>query len=249
MPQISVRPEVFGRVHSTESFGAVDGPGIRFVIFLKDCNMRCLYCHNPDTWDSDGADLQTPSSLLDLAERYRKYWRKTGGITVSGGEPLLQPEFMAELFREAHNREIHTALDTSAQPFTREEPFFGKFNAILEHTDLVLLDIKHIDPVKHKALTGHDNANILDAAEYLSEMHIPVWIRHVLVPEITDNDSDLLRLRKFLDGLGNVRKIEVLPYHSLGAEKWYRLGKKYQLEGVNSPSDERIANAKSILGA
>ncbi|MBQ9434291.1 MAG: pyruvate formate lyase-activating protein [Synergistaceae bacterium] len=249
MPQISVIPEVFGRVHSTESFGAVDGPGIRFVIFLKGCNMRCLYCHNPDTWAFDGADMQTPSALLDLAERYRKYWRKTGGITVSGGEPLLQPEFMAELFREAHNRKIHTALDTSAQPFTREEPFFGKFNAILEHTDLVLLDIKHIDPVKHKALTGHDNANILDAAEYLSEVHVPVWIRHVLVPEITDNDSDLLRLRKFLDGLGNVQKVEVLPYHSLGAEKWHRLGKKYQLEGINPPSDERIANAKSILGA
>ena len=240
---------VLGRVHSTESFGAVDGPGIRFVIFLKGCNMRCLYCHNPDTWDSDGADLQSVSELLDSAERFRKYWRSSGGITVSGGEPLLQPDFMAELFREAHKRNINTALDTSCQPFTRDEPFFGKFRKILEHTDLVLLDIKHIDPEKHKALTGWDNANILAAAEYLSEMNIPVWIRHVLVPGFTDNDADLFRLRKFLDGLRNIRKVEVLPYHALGAAKWYGLGLKYRLEGVDSPSEERIANAKSILGA
>ena len=239
---------ITGLIHSTESFGAVDGPGIRFLIFLKGCNMRCQYCHNADTWITDGAEEFTADSLLNKAERYRSYWRKTGGITVSGGEPLLQIDFVIELFRKAKARGVNTVLDTSAQPFTRTAPFFAKFQELMTFTDLILLDIKHIDPEKHKALTGHDNKNILDAAEYLSEINKPVWIRHVLVPGITDNDDDLKKLRAFIDTLGNVQKVEVLPYHSLGLDKWEKLGLTCPLKDTEPPSDERIGNAKLILG-
>ena len=236
-----------GLIHSTETFGAVDGPGIRFLIFLKGCPMRCKYCHNADTWSTEGAELFTADELLDRAERYRSYWRQQGGITVSGGEPLMQIDFVIELFTEAHRRKINTALDTSAQPFTRAAPFFAKFTELMSVTDLVLLDIKHIDPAKHKALTGQDNANILDAAEYLSEIHKPVWIRHVLVPGVTDDEQDLRRLRKFLDTLTNIERVEVLPYHTLGADKWRKLGLDYPLEGTESPTEESLNSARQIL--
>ena len=238
-----------GAVHSTESFGAVDGPGIRFIIFLKGCRMRCRYCHNVDTWDPAGAELRTADSLLEEAERYRSYWGKKGGITVSGGEPLLQTEFLTELFRKAKERGIHTTLDTAGQPFTREEPYFSRFRELMAVTDLVLLDIKEIDPQRHRALTSHDNANILDLARYLSETGKPVWIRHVLVPGVTDFDEDLKGLRAFLDGLSNVERVEVLPYHSMGESKWERLGIPYTLSGTEPPSEERTANARTILGA
>ena len=236
-----------GLVHSTETFGAVDGPGIRFLVFLKGCPMRCQYCHNADTWSTEGAEVFTAEELLDRAERYRPYWRHNGGITVSGGEPLMQIDFVMELFAEARRRKINTALDTSAQPFTRTSPFFGKFVELMSATSLVLLDIKHIDPEKHKALTGWDNANILDAARYLSEIHKPVWIRHVLVPGLTDDDRDLRRLREFLDTLTNIERVDVLPYHTLGADKWRKLGLDYPLEDTEPPADDRLINARQIL--
>lgn len=210
--------------------------------------MRCKYCHNADTWEFDGAEISGTDELLDKAERYRTYWRKTGGITVSGGEPLLQIDFLIELFSKAHERNINTVLDTSGQPFTRDEPFFGKFENLMQHTDLVMLDIKQIDTNKHKNLTGFGNENILDAAKYLSGINKPVWIRHVLVPGITDNDEDLRKTRGFLDTLGNVQKIEILPYHTLGADKWRKLGLKYPLENIEPPSEAQIINAKKILG-
>lgn len=239
--------KVKGAVHSTESFGAVDGPGIRFVVFLKGCSMRCRYCHNVDTWDAAGASMRTPEDILDEAERYRGYWGRRGGITVSGGEPLLQMDFLNDLFRLAKERGIHTALDTSGQPFTREEPFFSKMKELMSRTDLVLLDLKEMDGEKHRRLTGWDNANILDLAGWLSEIHKKVWIRHVLVPGVTDFDEDLLRLRSFLDGLSNVEKIEVLPYHSMGESKWKQLGIPYTLTGTRPPTQERIQNAQRIL--
>jgi len=211
--------------------------------------MRCLYCHNPDTWDPAGAEMRDAKSLLDDAERYRAYWGKKGGITVTGGEPLLQPEFLIELFSEAKARNIHTALDTSGQPFTRKEPLFHRFEALMALTDLVLLDIKHIDPEKHRALTGRDNVNILDFARYLSDIGKPVWIRHVLVPGVTDDDGDLKRLRAFLDTLTNIQRVEVLPYHSMGEPKWDRLGIPYTLRGTVPPTQERIDNAKRLLRA
>ena len=236
-----------GFIHSIESFGSVDGPGIRFLIFLQGCPMRCQFCHNPDSWKTGVGEEWYADDLLDKAERFRSYWGKEGGITVSGGEALLQIDFLIDLFKKAHERGINTNLDTSAQPFTREEPFFSKFNELLKYTDLVMLDIKHIDDEEHKKLTGHTNVNILDCARYLSEQGIPMWIRHVLVPGITDKDEYLKKTREFIDTLDTVMKVEVLPYHTLGEYKWKELGIPYKLEGVEPPTKERIENAKKIL--
>nr|WP_026496281.1 pyruvate formate-lyase-activating protein [Butyrivibrio sp. WCD3002] len=238
-----------GRIHSIETFGSVDGPGVRFIIFLKGCNLRCKYCHNADTWNPESNDLRTADELLDKAERYKSYWGDEGGITVSGGEPLLQMDFLRELFSKAKERGINTCIDTAAEPFTREEPFFSEFNALMKDTDLLLVDIKHIDNDEHIKLTGKPNENIKDCLRYLSEIDKPVWIRHVLVPGITDNDEYLKKTREFLDTLSNVKRIDVLPYHSLGQFKWEELGIPYQLQGVEAPSAERIENAKRILGA
>lgn len=236
-------------IHSTESFGSVDGPGIRFIIFLQGCPMRCAYCHNPDTWATDGGTERTVNDLLDQAERYRSYWGNEGGITVSGGEALLQIDFLVELFAEAKRRGINTCLDTSAQPFTRREPFFSKFERLMELTDTVLLDIKHIDDEAHRRLTRHSNQNILDCARYLSDINKRVWIRHVLVPGVTDDDGALQRLRTFLDTLTSVERVEVLPYHTLGVFKYEKLGIDYPLTGVAAPTQERIDNARRILRA
>lgn len=209
--------------------------------------MRCRYCHNPDTWKLNDSDLRTADELLDQAERYRPYWGEQGGITVSGGESLLQIDFLLDLFSKAKERNINTCIDTSAQPFTRDEPFFTKFKELMQYTDLVLLDIKHIDNEAHKSLTLYGNNNILDCARYLSEINVPVWIRHVLIPTITDDDASLSKLRKFIDTLSNVQKVEILPYHTLGIYKWEQLGIPYSLKNILPPSAERIANAERIL--
>ena len=236
-----------GYIHSTESFGSVDGPGVRFVIFTAGCAMRCQFCHNPDTWHMKTGTPQEADDLIKKALRYRSYWGSEGGITVSGGEPLLQIDFLVELFRLAKKNGIHTTLDTSGNPFTREEPFFGKFQELMQYTDLILLDIKHIDEKEHIRLTGHTNKNILDLADYLSQINKPVWIRHVLVPERSDKDEYLIRLRAFLDTLKNIARIEVLPYHTLGEYKWKELGYAYPLTGIEPPTKERIENAEKIL--
>ncbi len=238
-----------GYIHSLESFGSVDGPGIRYVIFTAGCAMRCQFCHNPDTWKMESGKLYDAEKLVEKALRYRAYWGKKGGITVSGGEPLLQIDFLSELFQKAKEKGIHTALDTGGQPFTKEEPFLGKFRKLMEYTDLVLLDIKQIDEKEHQVLTGVSNRNILELAEYLSQIGKPVWIRHVLVPGGSDKDEYLVRLRKFLDTLSNVEKVEVLPYHTMGIYKWKELGLPYALEGIEPPSVERIEHAKRLLGA
>lgn len=190
--------ETLGRVHSVESFGSADGPGVRYIVFLKGCNMRCKYCHNPDTWakcgENDGAKLMTPQEVLKTAMRYKAYWKQTGGITVSGGEALLQIDFVTELFKLAKEKGVNTCLDTSGNPFTVEEPFFGKFNELMKYTDLFMLDIKHIDDEEHKKLTGQTNKNILDMAQYLSKNGKKMWIRHVLVPGITTDERYLISL-------------------------------------------------------
>ena len=239
--------EIKGRIHSVESFGSADGPGVRYIVFLKGCNMRCQYCHNPDTWAKDGGELMTPEEVLKKALRYKTYWKEKGGITVSGGEPLLQLDFMLEFFQKAKVQGVHTVIDTAGQPFTREEPFFRKFCKLMEVTDLLLLDIKEINPKRHQILTGQKNDNVLELAKFLSEIHKPVWIRHVLVPGITDNDEYLKKTREFIDTLDTVMKVEVLPYHTLGEYKWKELGIPYKLEGVEPPTEERIQNAKKIL--
>ena len=240
---------LLGRVHSVETFGSVDGPGIRFLIFLKGCSMRCRYCHNPDTWDPETDDLRTADELLTQAMRYRSYWGREGGITVSGGEALLQIDFLTELFRKAKAKGIHTCLDTSGQPFTRREPFFSKFAELMKYTDLLLFDLKQIDDAKHRELTGRTNRNILDCARYLSDIGKPIWVRHVLVPGVTDNDDDLHALRAFIDTLQNVKRVEVLPYHARGTYKWEQLGIPYTLKDVSAPSEERVRNAEHILTA
>ena len=243
--------ETLGRVHSVESFGSADGPGVRYIVFLKGCNMRCKYCHNPDTWakcgENDGAKLMTPQEVLKTAMRYKAYWKQTGGITVSGGEALLQIDFVTELFKFAKEKGVNTCLDTSGNPFTVEEPFFGKFNELMKYTDLFMLDIKHIDDEEHKKLTGQTNKNILDMAQYLSKYGKKMWIRHVLVPGITTVERYLKQLREFIDTLKTVERVEVLPYHTLGVFKWKELGIPYQLEGVEPPTKEQIECAKRIL--
>lgn len=241
-----------GYVHSIETFGSVDGPGIRFVIFLTGCNMRCQFCHNPDTWALEGGTEYTAGELISKALRYRSYWGDAGGITVSGGEPLLQIDFVTELFAVAKENGINTCLDTSGEPFTREEPFFGKFAELLRHTDLVMLDIKHMDDEKHRILTGHGNGNILDCARYMDSEGQKMWLRHVLVSggdAASDEDAQLKRLAEFIKTLNNVEKVEVLPYHTFGVHKWEKLEIPYRLKGVEPPAAERVENAKRILGA
>ena len=218
---------VKGSIHSVETFGSVDGPGVRFVIFLKGCAMRCKYCHNPDTWEMTTADTSS-EELLKKALRYRSYWGEKGGITVSGGEPLLQIDFVIDLFTRAKKLGIHTTIDTSGNPFTREEPFFSKFQQLMEVTDLLLVDIKHIDDACHLALTKQHNTNILDMLKYLDEIQKPVWIRHVLVPGINDQEIYLMNLSKFIQQLHNVKRVEILPYHTLGVYKWKELGIPYE---------------------
>lgn len=236
-----------GAIHSIETFGSVDGPGIRFIVFLKGCKLRCKYCHNADTWDPRSEDMRSADEILDFAERYRGYWGEDGGITVSGGEPLLQIDFLTELFMKAKERGINTCIDTALQPFTREEPFFSKFKKLMEYTDLLLVDIKHIDREEHIKLTGLPNDNILDGMGFLSEIGKPIWIRHVLVPGITDDDEYLKKTRKFVETLSNVERIEVLPYHTMGQHKFEALGIPYPLVDVKSPTSERVANADKIL--
>lgn len=237
-----------GFIHSIESFGSVDGPGIRYIYFLHGCPLRCKFCHNPDTWANAKATMElTPQEALDKALRYKSYWGEDGGITVSGGEPLLQIDFLIELFKLAKEEGVNTCIDTSGGNFTRSEPFFSKFNELMKYTDLLLVDIKHINSAEHKELTGKPNENILDMAKYLSDINKPVWIRHVLVPEISDKDEYLIELNNFIETLGNVKKVEVLPYHTLGIFKWEELNLEYHLEGVNPPSQDRVDNANKLL--
>ncbi len=274
--------QILGYIHSTESFGAVDGPGIRFVVFLQGCKMRCKYCHNPETWNlvadysrlysedlsetereelakrieentkmlkDKGIKLEarTPEDVLKQALRYKPYWKGDGGITVSGGEALLQIDFLIEFFKLAKAEGVHTAVDTAGNPFTREEPFFSKFQELMKVTDLFILDIKQIEDQKHRDLTGFTNANILDLAQYLSEQGKHMWIRHVLVPEITTDEADLRKTDEFIQTLQTVDKVEVLPYHKLGIQEWERLGIPYQLEGIDPPTAEQLKLAKDIL--
>ena len=236
-----------GKIHSFETFGSVDGPGVRFLVFLSGCNFRCKYCHNPDTWARPAALEMSADEVLAKALRYREYWGTEGGITVSGGEPFLQLEFLTELFEKAKQRGVNTCIDTAAGPFTRAEPWFGKFRKLLDVTDLLLLDLKHIDSVAHRELTGADNVNVLDCAKYLSEIGKPVWIRHVLVPGITSDAANLTKLSAFIHTLTNVKRVEVLPYHSLGVPKWKSLGLPYVLEDIMPPTSEQCALAESIL--
>ena len=242
---------MLGRINKLETFGSVDGPGVRFVVFMQGCPMRCLFCHNPETWDfkgdSAGAFNISAEDLLKKALRYKSYWGTDGGITVSGGEPLMQMDFLIEFFELAKSASIHTCIDTSGVNFVRTEPYFGKFKQLMESTDLLLVDLKIIDPEEHKKLTGHPIEHNLDMFRYLDEIQKPIWIRHVLVPGISDNDDYLQKSCDFIRTLSNVKKVEVLPYHSLALAKYSEMGLNYALRDTKSPSPERIKNANRIL--
>ncbi len=234
--------EIKGRVHSFETFGTVDGPGIRFIVFLKGCPLRCKYCHNRDAWSSEGAKLYTPQEVMKEVLKYRNFIEAShGGLTVSGGEPLIQHEFVKELFKLCRESGIHTAVDTSGYVNVED------VKETLEYTDLVLLDLKQANAKKHLDLTGVENERIKLFTSYLGEIGKPVWIRYVLVPGYTDDEEDLLSAYNYLKGFKNIEKIEVLPYHSMGKVKWEKLNVEYPLEGVPSPSQEDVDRAKNIL--
>ena len=234
---------IIGRVHSTESFGTVDGPGIRFVIFMQGCPMRCLYCHNPDTWEFGAGKEMTVSQILSEYESCRAFM--SGGITVTGGEPLMQKEFVSELFKEAKERGIHTCLDTSGAGFSLEKA--SEFDALIANTDLVMLDIKHIDDVKHRELTGLGNKNTLDFAQYLSQNGVDIWLRHVVVPDITDKEEDWHKIGLFASKISTLKAIDVLPYHDMGKTKYDAMGLDYPLKDT-LPLDKSVASrAKSVI--
>lgn len=233
-----------GYIHSTESFGTVDGPGIRYVVFFQGCPLRCLYCHNPDTWEFSGGRKVTAEELMEEYDSYREFL-KSGGITATGGEPMAQPEFLTELFSLAKSKGVHTCLDTSGIVFNPES--HEKVDKIIDHTDLVMLDIKHIDDEEHKKLTGRSNKNILAFAEYLRDRNIPLWVRHVVVPGITDDKNELLGLGKFLAGLTNLKALDVLPYHDMGKVKYQNLGIDYPLKDVEPLSKEKAIEARDVI--
>lgn len=237
-----------GYIHSIETFGTVDGPGVRFVVFFQGCPMRCQYCHNPDTWDIKDGKEKSVDEILEMFERNRSFY-KTGGITVTGGEPMVQMDFLLELFSKAKEKDIHTCLDTSGIMFVedRESDVFKKIEKLMAVTDLVMLDIKHIEDVAHKELTGQSNKKILDFSRYLDEIKKPVWIRHVVVPGITYKEDDLKKLGEFLKTLSNVEKLEVLPYHTLGENKYENLGLEYPLKGVPQLTKEEAKEAEAII--
>ena len=234
-----------GRIHSTDSFGTVDGPGVRFVVFFQGCPMRCLYCHNPDTWELTGGSEMTAEEILMRYERNKAFYQK-GGITATGGEPMLQLDFLTELFTLAKARGVHTCLDTSGICYDEKHP--ERFDALLYVTDLVMLDIKHIDDARHRELTGHSNARILAFAERLSEQGIPLWIRHVIVPGWTDDEAEQLALGHFIGGLKTLSAIDCLPYHTMGRAKYEALGMDYPLGDLESaPASLAEAARENIL--
>lgn len=235
---------VKGRIHSTESFGTVDGPGVRFVVFFQGCPLRCSYCHNPDTWDFSCGIEATAEELINEYDSYKEFLR-SGGITATGGEPLAQPEFLAEFFSLAKSKGIHTCLDTSAGCYDPTD--HRAIDEALKYTDLVMLDIKHIDSEAHKRLTGVGNEHILKFANHLSELEIPIWIRHVVVPGITDKRDELFDLGMFISGLKTLKALDVLPYHDMAKAKYKELGIDYPLGDTHSLSKDEAVRAREII--
>ncbi|MBR1763834.1 MAG: pyruvate formate lyase-activating protein [Ruminococcus sp.] len=238
---------MIGRIHSTESFGTVDGPGIRFVVFMQGCPMRCLYCHNPDTWAPSGGKECTADDLLTEYDGVKEFL-KNGGLTVTGGEPLLQLDFVTELFEKAKARGIHTCLDTSGVCFDpKNKEKVQKFVQLCRDTDLVMLDIKHINDERHRRMTGHSNRNILAFAEFLKEQGVTLWVRHVVVPGLTDDEESLFELGRFLGGLRNLKALDVLPYHTMGKIKYEQLGLEYPLGDTPAADKAQAVRARDII--
>ena len=237
-----------GRIHSLESFGTVDGPGVRYVVFVQGCPMRCAYCHNPDTWDMNGGTEMEPSEIITNYERNKPFYRE-GGITVTGGEPLMQIDFLLELFTLAKKKGIHTCIDTSGIAYNPNgnPDWLEKMDALCQVTDLFMLDIKHIDPEKHLELVKQPNENILAFAEYLDKMNADLWIRHVVVPGITDDPIYLHKLGLFIGGLNNLKALDVLPYHTMGKSKYDKLGMEYPLKDVPNMDKANIPALKQLI--
>ena len=235
--------DIIGNIHSVESCGTVDGPGIRFVVFTQGCPMRCQYCHNPDTWEFKDNQKVTVDEILAQYDGVKEFC--TGGITVTGGEPMCQMDFVTELFKKAQAKGINTALDTSGVMFKPDNK--EKLDELLKYTSVVLLDIKHIDDDEHKKLTGHSNKNILAFAKYLSEIKKPMWVRHVVVPGITFKEEYLTRLGEFLGTLQNIVALDVLPYHDMAIPKYENLKIDYPLKGVPPLSHDEALQARNII--
>lgn len=236
-----------GYIHSKESFGTVDGPGIRYVLFLQGCPMRCLYCHNPDTWEVNKSKAITTAEVLEEFNKNRSFYSK-GGITVTGGEPLLQVDFVAELFKAAKGQNVHTCIDTSGVTYNPDNAaYMKKLDEVMKYTDLVMLDVKHIDPESHKKLTGKSNENILGFAKYLEGKNIPLWVRHVVVEGFTDKKEDLINLGEFIGSLKNLKALDVIPYHNMGEGKYKELGIEYPLEGLAPLTTQKAVEAKNFI--
>ena len=236
----------YAKVHSIESFGTVDGPGIRFVLFLQGCHLQCKYCHNRDTWDMNGGEYKSVDEIVEKINRYKNYIIPSGGgVTVTGGEPLMQIDFVTDLFEKAKEKNIHTCLDTSGVTFRKDNT--EKFDRLVKVTDLVMLDIKVIDPQEHLKLCSQPLDNILDFTKYLEEKEVPVWIRHVVVPNITENEKYLYDLGYYIGGLKNLKALDVLPYHDMGKIKYANLGIDYPLKDTKPLPRERAIEAKKIV--
>ena len=239
---------MLGRIHSFESMGAVDGPGLRFVIFLQGCIMRCAYCHNPDSWDFLGGKEYSVENCVQQALKYKNYFGKDGGVTVSGGEPLCQIDFVINLFDELKKLGVNTCIDSSGITFNSLDEFLlKKFDKLIKVTDLFLVDIKHIDEKKHKWLTGQSNKSILEFIKYLDMNNKKMWIRYVLVPGFNSNEEVLVQTSQFIKSLKNVEKVEILPYHTFGIYKYKELNIPYRLEDTKQPTEQEIELATKIL--
>lgn len=237
-----------GKIHSIESFGTVDGPGVRLVVFFKGCPMRCAYCHNPDTWSIDGGEEKTAEEILDEFEKKKAFYQNGGGITATGGEPMVQIDFLTELFSKAKERGINTCLDTSGTMFQPDnEEYLKKVDKLLEVTDLIMLDIKHIDPEKHQELCQRPNDNILKFAQYIDSKGVDIWIRHVVVPHLNMDRESLLRLGRFIGTLKNVKLLDVLPYHDMGVVKYEQLGIDYPLKDTPPATKEMAIACRDIV--
>lgn len=236
-----------GYIHSKESFGTVDGPGIRYVLFMQGCPLRCIYCHNPDTWEVGKGEKITPDEVLQEFNKNRSFYSK-GGITVTGGEPLLQVDFLTELFKKAKAENIHTCIDTSGITYNTHNPaYMQKLDELMKYTDLVMLDIKHIDPESHKKLTSKDNSRIIEFAKYLETKKIPLWVRHIIIEGYTDDRGDLIKLGEFIGKLKNLKALDVLPYHTMGVNKYKEMGISYPLEGMEALPMEKAVEAKKYI--